>query len=122
METTIKAHIYDITHFVDLGEIESQLNQEGTYEGDDNYEIDMKEGYEYTLKSYLLRKVFEEDDLPDNFLELVDDMKYEEINSTEFFKTYKVKIDEPKWDDWDDTRKQKLRKKKLDKIQDKMIR
>lgn len=116
MTTKIKVHIYDIANFVDLGEIEYQLNQEGIYDGDEDFEERLKDDYDRNLKMYLLKKIFEDDDLPDNFLELVETMEIEEISSTEFFKTYNVKMDEPKWDDWDNSRFQKIRKKKLDKI------
>ena len=116
METTIKAHIYDIANAVDLGELEYNLNVDGTYEGDEDFEERLKDDYDRHLKMYLLKKIFEDDDLPDNFLELIETMEIEEISSTEFFKTYNVKIDEPKWDDLDNSRFQKNRKRKLDKI------
>ncbi len=60
----------------------------------------------YSLRSYLLKKMFEDDELPDNFLELIEDMKVKEIDSTEFFKTFEIEMGEPHWDDWGDNRKQ----------------
>jgi glutaredoxin-related protein len=95
----LELHKYNILNDVDLGEIENELDEEGQYESGDEFETELQNRYEERLKSYILSHIFSGNkELPDNFYELLDTMEIlEEKSKNEFFKSFKLKIDEPVW-------------------------
>lgn len=101
IDIIVKAHIYDLDNYLSTHDIEYSLEDEGITEDDENYQEEYNNLFDWELKRAILTIYFNnyKHGQPDNFNELVEDMEYEEINSTEFFKTYKVTIGEPYYED-----------------------
>lgn len=119
IEITVKAHIYDLDNYLSNHDIETTLEEEGITEDDENYKEEYQKLFEFELKNAILMTFFNkyEHGIPDNFMEIVDDMEYELIDSTEFFKIFKIKIDEPFYEDG---RNIPERRKKIEHLKDKL--
>ena len=124
IEKTVKVHIYDLDNYLSDYDIETMLEDEGITEDDENYQEEYDKLFDDQLKNAILMIFFNQykHGVPDNFMELVDDMEYELIDSTEFFKIFKIKINEPYYEDERNIpeRRKKLeyfdKKFKIDKI------
>lgn len=97
----LEVNIGDLENSVNEGEIEEQLKGEGIFRGDARFEHELANDYDYALKRFLIGHITynkETKEVPDNYLDLVDTLEYEEIyNDYDYLKRYKIKIGEPIW-------------------------